>query len=336
METIKQRQEILFLYDVKDANPNGDPMDENKPRIDNETKINYVTDVRLKRTIRDYLFKYKGYNDQDSKDIFCRQTEMETKEGGLKDGKNRALDFGKNKKEMLEKILNICIDIRLFGSVIPLEYKVKDKDGKEKTEKDSITYTGPVQFKIGRSLHKVELNYIKGTGAFASEPGAKQQTFRQEYVLPYSLIAFYGVINENAAKHTGLTDSDVEELIDAMWNGTKNLLTRSKMEHSPRLLIRVIYKKENFFIGELDKLISLKKDVQDEKLRDIKEVKINLKNFIERIKKNKETIASIEITKDERCELLYITETQDKKCKIVFDESKKEEYKEIEGLIKFK
>jgi len=58
--TIKNRSEILFIYDVKDANPNGDPIDENKPRIDEETGINYVTDVRLKRTVRDYLNGYKN------------------------------------------------------------------------------------------------------------------------------------------------------------------------------------------------------------------------------------------------------------------------------------
>ena len=59
MIELKTRSEILFLYDVKDANPNGDPLDENKPRIDEETGINLVTDVRLKRTIRDYLHSFK-------------------------------------------------------------------------------------------------------------------------------------------------------------------------------------------------------------------------------------------------------------------------------------
>ncbi|HON73139.1 MAG TPA: type I CRISPR-associated protein Cas7, partial [bacterium] len=59
-EIIKNRSEILFLYDATNINPNGDPLDENKPRIDEETGINIVTDVRLKRTIRDYLFDYKG------------------------------------------------------------------------------------------------------------------------------------------------------------------------------------------------------------------------------------------------------------------------------------
>ena len=60
MSIVKNRSEILFLYDVTDANPNGDPVDENKPRIDEETGINLVTDVRLKITIRDYLYYYKG------------------------------------------------------------------------------------------------------------------------------------------------------------------------------------------------------------------------------------------------------------------------------------
>lgn len=72
IKTIEKRSELLFCYDVTDANPNGDPLDSNKPRIDEETNINFVTDVRLKRTIRDYLYSYKGYNGEVDKDIFVR------------------------------------------------------------------------------------------------------------------------------------------------------------------------------------------------------------------------------------------------------------------------
>ena len=108
-----------------------------------------------------------------------------------------------------------------------------------------------------------------------------------------------------------IVNIELESDIDGIWNGTKNLLSRSKMEHSPRLLIRVIYKKENFFIGELDKLISLEKDIQDEKLRDIKEVKINLKDFSEKIKENKDKIDKIKVLKDDRCELINIEEIKD-------------------------
>jgi len=154
---------LKFLYDIKDANPNGDPLDENKPRIDEETGINIVTDVRLKRTIRDYLMNFK------EKEIFVREICYDEKEGFIQDGKMRA----KNKDEDPEKILKECIDVRLFGGVIPLE-------------KASITFTGPVQFRMGRSLHKVEMKHIKGTGAFASKPKSKQATFREEDILPYS------------------------------------------------------------------------------------------------------------------------------------------------------
>ena len=59
MSNIEKRSEILFLYDVTYANPNGDPNDENKPRIDEESGLNIVTDVRLKRTVRDYLHDFK-------------------------------------------------------------------------------------------------------------------------------------------------------------------------------------------------------------------------------------------------------------------------------------
>ncbi len=67
MTDLTNRSEILFLYDIQNANPNGDPNDENKPRIDEETGNNIVTDVRLKRTIRDYLMEEK------KQEIFVRE-----------------------------------------------------------------------------------------------------------------------------------------------------------------------------------------------------------------------------------------------------------------------
>ena len=284
--TIKNRRELLFIYDVKNANPNGDPADENKPRLDEETGLNIVTDVRLKRTVRDYFFDYLGHSPENDKDIFVRTTDSK-KGKGIKDGKARSLDFGETKEEMLNNILTKCIDIRLFGGVLPLD-------------KDSIIFTGPVQFKMGTSLHKVEMQYIKGTGAFASKDGASQQTFREEYILPYSLIAFYGIVNENAAKKTGLSDQDIEELKIAMWDGTKNLISRSKFEHNPKLLIEVKYKEENFFIGELDKYISFDTDIPDEKIRDVENGIINLSKLGAVLKENSDKIESVEVRKNNR------------------------------------
>lgn len=282
---IKNRQEILFLYDVVDANPNGDPLDENKPRIDEETGINIVTDVRLKRTIRDYLYSYKGFDGSNGKDIFVR--ELASDKGGIKDGKARAKDF----KENVEEILGKAIDIRLFGGVIPLD-------------KASITFTGPVQFNMGRSLNKVTLKHIKGTGAFSSGEEKAKKTFREEYIIPYSLIGFHGIVNENAAKETRLTDEDVDLMDEAIWNGTKNLITRSKLGHMPRLMLRVVYKADqNFFIGDLQNKIEISFDMAEEKLRTIKDFSIKMDDLVNELVQYKNKIEKVVYTADKNLKL---------------------------------
>ena len=251
------RSEMVFLYDISYANPNGDPLDENKPRIDEDVELNIVTDVRLKRTVRDYLHNFK------SQGIFVK--EIEDDKGNIQDAKLRAEDYlfddngeklekksvslAEMKKIMYNNILKECIDVRLFGGTIPIE--------KSNKEKSSITLTGPVQFRFGRSMHKVEMKHIKGTGAFASGKDKKQKTFREEYILPYSLISFYGVVNENAAEKTLMTEHDEELLIEGIWNGTKNLITRSKFGQMPRLLLNVTYSAKNYFIGDLDKKLKI-------------------------------------------------------------------------------
>lgn len=282
---IKNRQEILFIYDITDANPNGDPLDENKPRIDEETGINIVTDVRLKRTIRDYLMNFKGYDGENGKDIFVKEVPSTTGKG-LKDGKNRAKDFNENPEEVLNK----AIDIRLFGGVIPLT-------------NDSITFTGPVQFNMGRSLNKVNVMHIKGTGAFASKDG-QAKTFREEYIVPYSLIAFHGIVNENAAKETKLNDEDIELMEEALWVGTKNLITRSKIGHMPRLFIRVVYKEGlNYFIGDLQKKIVIKTEIDEQKIRSTEDYKVDITTLLKELKDNKDKIEKVYYIHDKSLKL---------------------------------
>lgn len=284
-----KRSEILFLYDINDANPNGDPLDDNKPRLDEETEINIVTDVRLKRTIRDYLKDFKGEK------IFIR--EVRDDEGKLQDAKQRALDYSETsdyesiedaKKELKNNITNKCVDVRLFGATIPIDVKVKSKK-----VSSSVTLTGPVQFRMGRSLHKVEIQHIKGTGAFASGSGKDQKTFREEYILPYSLIAFYGVINENAAKYTNMREEDISLLMDGIWNGTKNLISRSKFGQVPRLLLQVEYSDENYFIGDLNNKIDISYELEDKQLRSIKESKLNVATLLSNFEEDKGKISKI-------------------------------------------
>jgi CRISPR-associated protein Csh2 len=300
---VENRSEILFLYDATYANPNGDPMEENRPRIDEETGTNIVTDVRLKRTIRDYFLDLIESNDSrlSNQDVFIRETRDD--EGYLYDAKRRAKDFlekeeGKfsEMKEATQRdICSKCIDIRLFGAVIPLEFKTEEN----KTETGSITLTGPVQFRFGRSLHRVSTKFIKGTGAFASDYEKKksmQYTFREEYILPYSLITFYGVVNENAARSTGLTEEDVNMLLEGVWNGTKNLITRSKFGQMPRFLMKITYREKNFHIGDLDKMIiCIPGDgMEDEKIRNISELKLDASTLMRSLSEFKGRIQRID------------------------------------------
>jgi CRISPR-associated protein Csh2 len=298
-----KRTEIVFIYDVTDANPNGDPNDENRPRMDVESGRAKVSDVRLKRTIRDYLHGFLG------REIFCREIEKE--DGTIQEGKDRADDFfkgavkeaGKQAKTVLEKrdliqsrVLQECIDVRLFGATIPVS-------AVKKGEKDSsVTLTGPVQFAMGTSLHRVEPCFIKGTGAFASGQGAQQRTFREEYILPYALIGFYGIVNPQAATTPGLTAGDVELLYEAIWYGTKNLITRSKIGQRPLWLLLVEYRDPNAYIGRLDRYLGVTKSdgMRDEAIRSIDDVKLDAGRAAGVLAERSGKIARIRLAHDPR------------------------------------
>jgi CRISPR-associated protein Csh2 len=278
---MENRREFLFLYDGYWANPNGDPLDENKPRIDEETGLNYVTDVRLKRTIRDQLSDM-GF------EVFLVE---ERKDGDKL--KTREELFQKYQKGY-EEILDKCIDIRLFGGTFSIENNTK-------------SFTGPVQFKFGRSLHRVKLELVKGTTILPSKKENKQGTFTEMYVLPYFLIVFYGIANENAAKLTRLKDEDINAMLRAMWIGHKSstdLISRSKFGHEPRLLIEIIYKKNTQTqMGELDKLVRIKTDKKDEEIRDIEEVTIDLSKLKEKVEKYKNKIEKVRYIIGDRVKL---------------------------------
>jgi len=305
MTEIKNRSELVFLYDIKDANPNGDPMDENKPRIDEETEINIVTDVRLKRTIRDHLAKFKN------QDIFI--IEELTEDGTQKTREERIKDLKIDSKDDEKKLLEKYIDLRLFGATIALAGEKKEGEG-EKNKGRSITWVGPVQFRFGKSLHKVEPKTIKGTSVMPSKAELTTGTFIETQILPYSLICFYGIINENAAKTTNLTEEDINLLLDGIWNGTKNLITRSKVGQTPRFLIRVIYKIENYHVGDLEKKIKLVKlygNKDDKEIRDISEIKLDVSDLITTLKENKDKIEKIqyEVNND----VLFLVDNKDVK-----------------------
>jgi CRISPR-associated protein Csh2 len=169
-----------------------------------------------------------------------------------------------------------------------------------------MTLTGPVQFKYGRSLHRVNVVYVKGTTVMPSQQDKKQGTFTEKYILPYSLIAFYGIVNENVAASQGidLTEQDILYLLEGLWNGTKNLISTSKAGQMPRLLIQVVYKEKNFHMGELDKRIKFVSDKNDEEIRDIKDGKLDITELVNALNVHKDAIERINYKVDERVVLM--------------------------------
>lgn len=285
------KKEILFLWDGENWNPNGDMLRENAPRIDEETHIAEATDVRIKRTIRDELMR------EDENQIFIKEYR---KDGYILDCKQAIrennIDITKSKNEIEAEILSRFLDIRAFGGVLPISDKKEKKDNKD-IKTAGVSFTGPVQFRMSKSLHRVSIQHIKGTGAFASVDEKDGKTFREEDFLSYALFATYGIFDNNSAKVTNFTEDDAQKIIKALWNGTKNLITRSKMGQLPRFLLIITYK-DNTFAGDLNNSISLITDKEDEIIRSVNDYKVDFAKLKAKLKRYEKNIEKIEYISD--------------------------------------
>ncbi len=307
---MKNRREFLFIYDVSWANPNGDPMDENKPRIDEETGINYVSPDRLKRTIRDALLEM-------GEEVFLREERRSNY--SLLDKKDILTEFYEGK---IDNVIKKAIDIKLFGGTFAIDSgkrkkKEEEKEEEESSEEKARGITGPVQFKYGHSLHRVKPILIKGSSILPSE-GQKDKTqgsLPERWVVPYSLIAFYGIANEKASIFKNvrgeviaeLQDEDIEKMLKALWIGHKSstdVISYSKFGHEPRLLIDIVYKEGTLtHMGELDKLVRINTNKRDEDIRDIEEVEIDLSRLKEKVQKYKEKIEKVNYIINDRIKI---------------------------------
>ena len=303
-ELIKNRSEIVFLYDVHLANPNGDAYD-NTPRVTSDN-INLVTDVRLKRTIRDYIKRHgKGEIFMDKVPKKDNPTESYTREELIA---RENIDWTNPKDK--EKLFLKFVDLRLFGCLL---YKERKRaSGKTKGEKEeqsqkeeageALTQLGPVQFSIGYSLHPVETIGLPITCVVPSKmEKARGGAFGSKEILRYSLICFGGIVNENVGKETGLTEADRRLLLEALWLGTKEVITKNQ---APRLLLHIIYKEDSFHIGQLDTRIKGDCDPNHPPTT-IKEIAINLTDLINVLKKFQSKVEVIEYLIDPAVTLSY-------------------------------
>jgi len=287
--------DILFLYDAKLTNPNGDADDENRPRMDYERSINLVSDVRLKRYVRDYL-ENKGH------EIFVAKVEDQTLNAtnrlkSLFEKYEGNVNLNKITVEQRDWMLDQLIDVRLFGATMPIKSQEQGNKG------SSMTLTGPVQFNWGYSLNKVSLVESSTiTSHFSSEESNERGAMGKDYRVYYSFIAFHGVISASRAKHTRLKEEDIYLLDEAMIRAIPLLATRSKVGQQPRLYLRVEYNSDQFILGDLRDYIRLE---EQEALRSVSEVRLIIDDLVEKLVKVNEQINTIHLWQDQYLTIVH-------------------------------
>jgi CRISPR-associated protein Csh2 len=291
-DTLKSRREILFLYDIRMGNPNGDP-DENRPRRLPDGRF-YVTDVRLKRFVRDYVAS------QGSEILVGSIEGKTTNLTGRVAAYLSQIDKSKaDGAELVEILLDAFIDARWFGS--SLAFKESEADNKRKWKPIPKTLTGATQFNMGEVLNQAQDITINGTTTFASSEDKSAGTFTEISVLRYGLIAFNGIANEHSAKLSRMSEVDYDVLLKALWNGVRSAAnTRSKMGQVPRLLVSVEYNEgEEFQFGNLMDYVKLQTvDGKEEKnWASPFDYSIDLSILLERLAHQKNRIAKIRYEK---------------------------------------
>ena len=289
------KKEILFLWDGENWNPNGDMLNANAPRMDEETGVAEASDVRIKRTIRDELIKKEGADV-----VFIKEYKRDENVLDCKTAiRENEIDIKQSKADLEKEILERFLDIRAFGGVLPISDKEEMKKDKDITTA-GVQFTGSVQFRMSKSLHQVNVQHIKGTGAFASNHSdtdsskqKQQATFREEDFLSYALFATYGIMDNHNAKKTGFNEEDATKVIDALWFGTKNLITRSKMGQTPRFMLVITYK-DDTFTGDLNNSISLNSDKEDMAIRSINDYTIDFTRLKAKLERYEKSIEKVE------------------------------------------
>lgn len=220
MEAIKNRYEFVILFDVENGNPNGDPDAGNMPRTDPETGYGLVTDVCLKRKIRNFVETTKegtpGYRIYVKDGVPLNRSDAEACAYVGVDEKK--LKEAKKKDEKLDEKLRdfMCsnfYDIRTFGAVMTTFVKGALNCGQVR---------GPVQLGFARSVDPILPQEVTITRvAITTEADAEKKgtEMGRKYIVPYGLYRAEGYISANLArKTTGFSDADLELLWQAILN----------------------------------------------------------------------------------------------------------------------
>lgn len=315
-QLLTNNSDFLFLYEAIQCNPNGDIDQENKPRMDYDNDINLVTDVRIKRYVRDFL-KATG------QDIFV---DMEGKNKVSADSKLKAVLLrllanadeietffanentllqkfeevkSKNKGKSVEDTIKFMQDIKnkdlcseLNHALLAYLVKQKFVDIRFFGSAFAIagftrSYTGPIQLNWGYSLHKVQ---IMDSSSIVTIMNDGNSTIGKDYRVHYSLLGFVGSINKYAAIGTGLTNEDVKLFRKALWESIPALPTRSKMNQYPKLYVEVVYNEgfNNGYFGDMRQFLAVSPNngLEEKQIRKYADLTLNAQKLIDILKVN--------------------------------------------------
>lgn len=210
MKELKNRIDFIYIFDVKDGNPNGDPDAGNLPRVDAETGMGLVTDVCLKRKVRNYVQVAKECSE--GYDIFIKEKAVLNTLID-KSHEEQLVKEAKDKTSAAREIMcRNYYDVRTFGAVMS-------------TGKNAGQVRGPIQFTFARSVDPIMTSehsitrMAVATEKEAEKQGGDNRTMGRKATIPYGLYVCHGFISANLAKQTGFSEEDLE----LFWEALKNM-----------------------------------------------------------------------------------------------------------------
>ena len=209
MSELKNRIDFVYIFDVQDGNPNGDPDAGNLPRVDAETGMGLVTDVCLKRKVRNYVQTAKGQ--ANGYDIFIKEKAvLNTLIDKAHD--DSEVKAAKDKTEAARMFMcKNYYDIRTFGAVMS-------------TGKNAGQVRGAIQLTFARSVDTIATaehsitRMAVATEKEAEKQGGDNRTMGRKATVPYGLYVCHGFVSANLAQQTGFSEEDLELFWDALKN----------------------------------------------------------------------------------------------------------------------
>ncbi|MDR1628743.1 MAG: type I-C CRISPR-associated protein Cas7/Csd2 [Oscillospiraceae bacterium] len=205
MRTLQHKIDFAALVTVNKANPNGDPLNGNRPRTTYQG-FGEISDVCIKRKIRNRL--------QDMGENIFVQSNERADDGKKSLSERAALISAKTGDEYARLACEQWIDVRSFGQVFAFKNKEKDKKG----EGVSISVRGPVSIHQAVSVSAVDINSLQITKSVNSEPSDKKSsdTMGAKHMIEFGLYVIKGSINVQLAEKTGFSEEDAEKIKESL------------------------------------------------------------------------------------------------------------------------